>query len=146
MKNKYYAIGIMSGSSLDGLDVVYCSFNTPLTSRQVVTGNLKRGNKQEWSFEIIHTKVYSIDCWTERLKNARELSSEKLDYLDQAFGGFIGEKVNEFIQEFSINDIDIVSSHGHTVFHFPEKGITKQIGLGKQIFDKLKLPTLTNLR
>lgn len=127
---KYFAIGLMSGSSLDGLDIVYCSF-------------IKNEN---WSFEIIYTKDYSIKCWEERLKNSRKLSEEKLNELDNAFGGFIAEKTNEFIQEFNIEKIDIVSSHGHTVYHFPERGITKQIGLGKQIFAKLKISTLTNLR
>lgn len=130
MKNKYYAIGIMSGSSLDGLDFVYASFSF----------------HKKWSFEIIYTKDYNIECWVDRLKNARTLSEEKLEILDTAFGGFIGEKVAEFIKEFNIKDIDIISSHGHTIYHFPEKGITKQIGFGKQIFDKTNIPTLTNLR
>lgn len=120
----------MSGSSLDGLDVVYCQFSFD----------------KKWSFKIIHTKDYSIKCWETRLKNARDLSPKKLDILDFAFGGFIGEKVSEFIEEFQIKEIDIVASHGHTIYHFPEKGITKQIGLGKQIFDKIKVPVLTNLR
>lgn len=129
-KEKYYAIGVMSGSSLDGLDVVYCSFSFD----------------KKWSFEILASKDYSIKCWEERLKKARDLSPEKLDNLDFAFGGFIGEKVSEFIEEFRIEKLDIVASHGHTIYHFPEKGITKQIGLGNQIFDKIKVPVLTNLR
>ena len=130
MKSNYYAIGVMSGSSLDGLDVVYCSFTLD----------------REWSFEIIHTKDYSIECWIDRLRNARNLSEEKLDLLDIALGGFIAEKISLFIDEFSISKIDIIASHGHTIYHFPEKGITKQIGFGKQIFEKTKIPTITNLR
>ncbi len=130
MKNKYFAIGIMSGSSLDGLDVVYASFSF----------------HKKWSFKIIYTKDYSIACWVDRLKNARNLSKEKLDLLDMAFGGFIAEKVSLFIKEFDISEVDIIASHGHTIYHFPEKGITKQIGFGKQIFDKTNIPTLTNLR
>jgi anhydro-N-acetylmuramic acid kinase len=129
-KNTYHAIGLMSGSSLDGLDVVYCRFSLDKT----------------WSFKIIHTKDYSIKCWEDKLKNARNLSPEKLDLLDLAFGGFMGETVSEFIKEFEINKLDIIASHGHTIYHFPEKGITKQIGLGKQLFDKIKVPILTNLR
>jgi len=130
MNKTYTAIGIMSGSSLDGLDIAFCSYYFD----------------GKWSYKIIYSKEYSIKCWAERLKNARSLTNEKLELLDIAFGGFIGESVSEFIQEFSIQNIDIVSSHGHTVYHFPEKGITKQIGKGKQIFERLKMPILTNLR
>jgi len=120
----------MSGSSLDGLDIVYCLFTFD----------------EKWTFKIIYTKDYSVECWIDRLKNARNLSEEKLDFLDIAFGGFIAEKISQFIDEFSISEIDIIASHGHTIYHFPEKGITKQIGFGKQIFDKTNIPTLTNLR
>ena len=129
-KNTYHAIGVMSGSSLDGLDVVYCRFSLDKT----------------WSFEILQSKDYSIKCWEYQLKNARNLSAEKLAHLDFSLGGFIGEKLQEFLKEFEIKDLDIVASHGHTVYHFPERGISKQIGLGKQIFQIIKIPVLSNLR
>lgn len=120
----------MSGSSLDGLDIVYCTFR----------------KAEKWQFEILYHEIYAISCWEDRLKNVRFESEIKLAQLDEAFGGFIGEKINAFIAHFQIEKIDIIASHGHTVYHFPEKGITKQIGLGKMIFQATKIPTLTNLR
>lgn len=128
---KYYAIGVMSGSSLDGLDVVYSRFDFI---------------DNKWSFEIIREAVYDISCWENRLSQARNLSEENLLKLDIAFGGFIGESVQNFIKENNITTLDIISSHGHTVFHFPEKGITKQIGVGSKIFEATNIPVLYNLR
>ncbi|MGB0885449.1 MAG: anhydro-N-acetylmuramic acid kinase [Chitinophagales bacterium] len=130
LKEDYYAIGIMSGSSLDGLDIVYCKFQ----------------KKKRWTFEILGQDVVSIKDWGIKLKNSRSLPPTKLDVLDKAFGVFIGKSVQNFIQEKNITQLDIIASHGHTVYHFPEKGITKQIGFGEEIFKQTKKAILTNLR
>lgn len=120
----------MSGSSLDGLDLVYCKFT----------------KQEKWSFEILHESVANISCWENRLKNARNLDLVQLQNLDEAFGGFIGEKVQQFIVKNKIEKLDIVASHGHTVYHFPDKKTTKQIGLGSKIQEQVKVPVLYNLR
>lgn len=121
----------MSGSSLDGLDVVYCKFLF---------------EENTWTFEILNEAVYSLVCWENRLSQARNLSDENLLKLDTAFGGFIGEKLKQFVRERKIEKLDIIASHGHTVFHYPEKGITKQIGLGTKIYEAVNTPVLYNLR
>lgn len=127
----YFAIGVMSGSSLDGLDIVYSKFSFV---------------ENEWYFEILNEAVYDISCWETRLKNARNLNKTDLDQLDIAFGGFIAQSIYDFVLKNRIPSIDIVSSHGHTVYHYPEKGLTKQIGLGSKIFEAIKRPVLYNLR
>lgn len=130
IKNKYYAIGLMSGSSLDALDMVYASFTC----------------SDKWNYEILKTKGVSLNTWSNILPKAKELSKKDLDNLSITFGHFIGEETQKFIKENNIEQIDIVVSHGHTIFHYPEKGITCQIGDGQAIADILKLPVLNNLR
>lgn len=121
----YKVIGLMSGTSLDGLDIAYCNFH------------YKEGR---WEFELLESKsiAYSSD-WEHKLKNLVEASSEDLLALDVAFGKFLGNKTKQFIEEHSLN-VDFIASHGHTVFHQPEKGFTLQIGSGQEV------SLVTNLR
>ena len=116
-----YSIGLMSGTSLDGLDLVYVKFN----------------NNSYKDFQIIHadTIPYS-EKWKIILQKSIEFSADDLNDLDIKYGKFLAERVNEFIIKYSINNIDFISSHGHTVLHQPEKGITLQIGNG-QIISKI---------
>ena len=119
MQKEYiYVVGLMSGTSLDGLDVVYVKFCK---------------NKYA-DFEIIFSETYSYSSiWKQNLKEAITFSKETVDELNTNYGIFLGEKVNEFIKKYQIQELDFVSSHGHTVFHQPEKGITLQIGDGQEI-------------
>jgi len=132
MTNKEtYVIGLMSGTSLDGIDLVFTSFNDK---------NIKE-------FEIIYAKTFSYSGeWVDKLRNAIHLSSEDLELLNDEYGIFLGERINEFIQEFKIKNIDFIASHGHTVFHQPEKGYTLQIGNGQKIADKTNLEVICDFR
>ena len=49
------------------------------------------------------------------------------------YGAYLGTMVCEFIQNNCIERVDFIASHGHTIFHQPEKGITKQIGDGQEM-------------
>lgn len=115
-----YAIGLMSGTSLDGLDIVYVQF--------VEKGNL--------NFEIIHSKTISYNKhWKEELRNSIHKSHSEIKILDEQYGVFLGDQVNRFVEEYKISSLDFVASHGHTIFHQPEKGYTLQIGDGQKISD-----------
>ena len=109
----------MSGTSLDGLDICYSKFTR---------------NDSVWNFEILkcETITYTFE-WESNLKNAINLSSEKLLELNSEFGFYLGEKTQEFILKNKIAELDLISSHGHTVFHQPKKKFTLQIGDGRAI-------------
>jgi len=126
-----YVIGLMSGTSLDGLDIAYCKFV-----------------KQEiWSFEILHFKTVTYDeFFRAQLKNAPLLSGSALEELSLDFGKFMAQELSRFIDEYSIDKIDAIASHGHTVFHQPEKGITLQIGDPKPIYDIIEKPIVYDFR
>lgn len=108
----------MSGTSLDGLDIVYCTFFR---------------NNDKWQYEI--TSFSNIGYNNElrsKLKDAFNISSSELEMLDIEYGQWLGEKTNTFILENKL-EVDLIASHGHTIFHKPEEGITVQIGSGQRI-------------
>lgn len=115
MKNNAFSvIGLMSGTSLDGLDVAWCFF-------------LYKNDR--WLFEI--KKAMTIDYPEElktKLADAHRLSGVDLLKLDVDLGVYFGQVVNEFIRVNEITDCRFIASHGHTVFHQPEAGYTLQIG------------------
>ena len=127
----YFAIGLMSGTSLDGLDICYAKFQ----------------NITNWEFEILKTETipYSPE-WKNRLQNAIQLSAEDLLALDKEYGFYLGEKTQEFISKNNITDLDFIASHGHTVFHQPQRKFTLQIGDGRAIKLTTKKPVIYDFR
>ena len=127
----YFAIGLMSGTSLDGLDICYAKFQ----------------NITNWEFEILKTETipYSPE-WKNHLQNAILLSAEDLLALDKEYGFYLGEKTQEFISKNNITDLDFIASHGHTVFHQPQRKFTLQIGDGRAIKLTTKKPVIYDFR
>jgi anhydro-N-acetylmuramic acid kinase len=106
-------LGIMSGTSLDGLDYAVCSFEH------------KSGF---WSYKIHYAETVKYDSyWTNRLQSAHSLSAMDILILDRELGKYIAEQALSAIGSAGI-PVDLVASHGHTVFHQPEAGFTFQIG------------------
>lgn len=131
MKNLYHVIGLMSGTSLDGLDIAYCKFEK---------------NDNNWSFELLNKKnVYYKPELRDTLKNAIHLSASELLIFNNEYGSWLGEQVKLFTEENQIC-VDFVSSHGHTVFHQPERGMTYQIGSGQYLSNTCKIPVVCDFR
>jgi len=129
----YNTIGIMSGTSLDGIDVVYVEFSY----------------EKNWNFNIKKATTFPFDnLWADKLSSANKLSRLKITQLHKDFGLLLAEKVNFFINEYGINKnkIDLIASHGHTVFHQPENKITLQIGCGIEISKKTNVKTVCDFR
>lgn len=115
-KEKTYILGLMSGTSLDGVDIVYAEFTA------------------EDSYKILHAKTYSYSKqWIERLKEAFNMSKNELQKLDILYGVYLGGIVNQFLDSYTIKELDFIASHGHTIFHKPEERYTLQIGNGQEI-------------
>lgn len=131
MKNKLNVIGIMSGTSLDGLDIAHCEFTQ---------------TQGKWSFNILQaaTIPYSAPI-SRRLKEAANLSSEEIIALDVFYGNHVGKVCTDFLKKHSIK-VDFISSHGHTIFHQPAKGFTYQIGNGNAIHAVTGLPVIYDFR
>jgi anhydro-N-acetylmuramic acid kinase len=126
------AIGIMSGTSLDGLDMAYCRFEERSGS---------------WSFRLEATKcVEYSEEWRQRLASAHLLSGLDLTRLDADFGRFIAKQVMLFHREEALMPPDLLASHGHTVFHAPSEGFTLQIGSGVHILAGTNITTVCDFR
>ena len=115
---KYKVIGLMSGTSLDGLDLAYCHIWKM---------------DDTWEFEIKETKSisYSPEMRAE-LKGSIFLSADGLLSLNNGYGTWLGEQVKRFIRQRSLA-VDCIASHGHTTHHQPESGLTYQIGSGQHL-------------
>ncbi len=128
---KALAIGLMSGTSLDGLDICLAAFE----------------KQDQWNFTILkaETLPYSED-WENRLRNSIHLSAEDLLALHSDYGFYLGQQVKEFINQHQLENISLIASHGHTVFHQPKKKFTLQIGDGRAIKLKTGLPVIYDFR
>ena len=126
-----YVIGLMSGTSLDGLDIAYCKFS----------------KTKDWTFEILKERTISYSAGLkDRLRNAPLLSESQIETLSHDFGVFMAEQVHVFVNDHKIQRLDLIASHGHTVFHQPENRITLQIGDVKPLFELMQKPVVYDFR
>ena len=113
-KETYTVVGVMSGTSLDGIDLAHLVFS--------IQNDL-------WSFEILENETISYsEDWIRKLKNAVTFSTEELVELNNNYTQLLGNTIANFISKYQIKNLDAVCSHGHTILHQPKKGITLQIG------------------
>ena len=128
----YRAIGVMSGSSLDGLDIAFAEFQE---------------NAGQWTYSLKTADCYPYSPeWLQRLKSATSSSALEYQLLHSDFGHYIGQQVNRFIGEHELlYQVALITSHGHTTFHSPPR-MTGQIGDGAGIAAETQLPVVTDLR
>lgn len=128
----YKAIGIMSGSSLDGLDIACVELE-------------ETGGK--WRYQILAAscKPYPPE-WLEKLRKAIHLPAKEYLLLHSDYGHYIGKQVNEFIEAQGLGyQVALIASHGHTTFHLPPH-MTGQLGCGAAIAAETGLPVVNDLR
>jgi len=136
MATEYYnVIGVMSGTSLDGVDLAYIAF----------------AKSDDWKFKIIEavTVPYSA-LWRQRLLKAIQLSEKELRKLNEEYTEYLVEVIQgfvNFIDEIpTFAGIGLVSSHGHTILHQPESGVTLQIGNLPELAQKLQKTVVCDFR
>lgn len=114
IKSKFKVIGVMSGTSLDGIDIVYATFHF---------------RKEAWHFEIILAETIAYNhLWRQMLKDLVSYSTDELLQVDKKYTMYLSEIIKNFIQKNKISYIDAICSHGHTALHEPDKKLTYQIG------------------
>ena len=113
MVKTYSVIGVMSGTSLDGVDLLYCSLKAD----------------RVWSFHIHTATTYRYSkSWVQQLNLAHRWSLPQVKSLDKDYTKLLAELINRFIKDNKLINIDFIASHGHTIWHQPEEGQTYQIG------------------
>ncbi|MFM7671559.1 MAG: anhydro-N-acetylmuramic acid kinase [Bacteroidota bacterium] len=129
----YRALGLMSGSSLDGLDLVFVEFQS-------------EGSNWHYRIEAADCYAYTPD-WRERLLHATELPAKDYLQLHVDYGHHLGELANRFIEANGLAyRVSLIASHGHTTFHQPATKLTAQLGDGGALAASTRLPVITDLR
>ena len=124
-------LGLMSGTSLDGIDMAQCQFQY---------------SEKQWKYQIIHTETVPYSSyWEDILKNAHKLKGFDLLLLDIKYGEYLGSVINKFLKKHK-STIDFIASHGHTIFHIPEQRFTYQLGNGQAMATKTGIPVIHNFR
>ncbi len=125
----------MSGTSLDGVDLVYVKFEEC------------HFHGKNSTFDIIYSETIAYPSkWLILLKEAFYYNKEQLEKLDIKYGTYLSELILDFIKINKIDKIDFIASHGHTIHHKPEENYTLQIGDGQTIANKTKQKTICDFR
>lgn len=126
-------LGLMSGSSLDGIDLAVVRFHTDTS-----------GTIQDWQL-LDTTTVPFDDSMKKRLSSAPASAARELCKLDVDLGESFANAIAEFLKR-SDHEVDLVASHGHTIFHFPGERFTTQIGNGASMASILRVPVISDFR
>ena len=127
----YNVIGVMSGTSLDGVDLAYIKFNC----------------SDQWTYEILQSETVAYpETWVEQLKNAFHFSTSELEALNVSYTKLLASIIAEFISKHQLVAIDAVCSHGHTILHQPHNGFTLQIGNLPLLHDLLPYTIVCDFR
>lgn len=133
IKNEYYVIGLMSGSSTDGLDIAYCKF---------VYEN------ERWHYDILEAECIPYSPGgKQKFPLILKRSQLLLQKANAFYGQFLGKTTAKFIKKYELQGkVDFVASHGHTMYHEPAGYVTVQIGSGAVIASILELPVVCDFR
>ena len=128
MNVNYKVLGVMSGTSLDGIDLVISTFT----------------KKEKWLFSINKAKtVKYTNYWLQTLSELHKKNNNIIENINKEYGKFLAKNINTFLNN---QKIDFIASHGHTIFHQPENNYTLQIGDGETIAKMTKIKTINNFR
>jgi anhydro-N-acetylmuramic acid kinase len=126
------ALGMMSGTSLDGMDLAHCAFHE---------------EEGRWSYRILQAVTIPYPApWKERLRQAPILGGRELVALDRRYGHYAGRTIRDFMARKGIRPPVLIASHGHTVFHRPDQGYTFQLGSGAAIAAETGCPVACDFR
>lgn len=128
---KFTALGLMSGSSLDGLDIAYCEFYY---------------ENNVWDFRILAAQTFNYnEEWVIKLRELQNASTEEREKADIEYGELTANFVNSFLSQKNYVP-ELIASHGHTILHEPAKGFTCQIGNGQTIANRTGIKTISDFR
>lgn len=133
VKNEhYYVLGVMSGTSLDGIDVATCHFYK---------------TSEGWKYTIENATTFPYPTnWKNRLQEGILLQPNDLQTLDQDYTQYLGTVIFDYIKERKISNLTAICSHGHTILHQPKKGVTLQIGNLPEIANCTQQKVVCNFR
>ena len=131
IKFNFKVLGIMSGTSLDGIDIINVNFSY----------------NKHWSFKILNAETIEYSTqWKSTLSQLVTIPMDQLEILDSNYSEYLASVILDFINNNSIKSIDFIASHGHTALHQPENGLTYQIGNQQLLANKLNQKVICDFR
>jgi len=131
MKDQYRVTGLMSGSSMDGVDLACCDF---------------KWDGEQWAYHIIEAETFPYeDDLRRKLAGACNLGQGEIFELDLELGNYFADLLNAFHRKTDLHP-DLISSHGHTILHDPPRGITFQAGNGRVMAEKTGITVINDFR
>ncbi|TQD34342.1 anhydro-N-acetylmuramic acid kinase [Haloflavibacter putidus] len=131
-KQSYTVVGVMSGTSLDGIDLAWVKFEL---------------QNNQWKIQLLAAQTLAYtETWQKRLQNAVSLSGFQIEELDKDYTLYLTDIISTFLKENKIENLDAVCSHGHTVLHQPQKKLTKQIGNLPKLAQLIQEPVVCDFR
>lgn len=132
-KNTYHVLGVMSGTSLDGIDLAECEFSISQSGI--------------WAYRILKavTIPYTVS-WQRKLKDAIYFSEGRLTAINEDYTFYLADVISNFIESEQLKGLDAICSHGHTILHQPERGRTLQIGNLKILSERLNQKVVCDFR
>jgi anhydro-N-acetylmuramic acid kinase len=138
-------IGLMSGTSLDGLDIALCRFH---------------GSGAATRIELLQFKTVSfpleVKAALKSISSKPIVELQKVTLINDWLGSYFAQLINESLKEwnFPAVAVDLIASHGQTIFHapffqhqtFPYGNATLQIGDGDHIAHKTGIITISDFR
>ncbi|MDR0710762.1 MAG: anhydro-N-acetylmuramic acid kinase [Prevotellaceae bacterium] len=132
MKSETTILGLMSGTSLDGLDLCLAAFG--------------KDERSCWTFDILAAQTFPYSLvWTQKLQQAHRLAAFDFVALHKEYGKFLGEQAAIFLRDKNVR-VGYVASHGHTIFHQPQRGVTFQLGDGAALAAAVGIPVVSDFR
>lgn len=128
----YKAIGVTSGGNPASITISFTAFT--------VTG-------KQWQFDIIavENQLYN-EHWQHQLQNVKDLSVEDYIQLHQHFGTYIGQLINNFIEQHALqHQVQLIACNGHNIINLPSKKICVQLGDGASIATITGLAVITDI-
>ena len=131
MQDKYRITGLMSGSSMDGTDLACCDL-------------IWRG--KQWSYRILEAETipYGKEMKS-KLEEACHWSRNEIDELDKELGEFYASLLNDFHLRHMLVP-DFIASHGHTILHDPQRGVSYQAGNGSIMAERTRTVVVNDFR
>ena len=137
----YEGVGLMSGTSMDGIDLAYCRFVETNDHHSEWVAPIQR-----WSYEIRKSTTNPMQSeWYKRLSELGNQDAVTYAKTHVEFGHFLGKMMQDFLEREGLEP-QFIASHGQTIFHQPEQQFTAQIGDGESMAAYLKVPLVTQFR
>lgn len=122
----------MSGTSLDGIDIVWIHFQ-------------QKGTLWDYVIKAAETIEYP-PFWKDTLQNIASQTTDEVNLLNQMYTVFLNQTLKDFIDKHHCSSLDFIASHGHTVWHQPERKFTLQIGNLPTIAKGIPCPVICDFR